>query len=92
MGDVLNVLFGIVVLFVAVWVVIFGGLGALLSRSRGGNILTGFTWGTALGPIGWGIVWLRTRGGARVDGWSGIEAEPPRGTEATEQGSGGIRF
>lgn len=95
MGDVLNVLLGVVLLFVGVWVVIFGGIGGLLARTRGGSVVTGFAWGTLLGPMGWGIVWLRTRGGERLDrddGLDGWEAASTTATESTEKESSGIRF
>ena len=51
-----------VILFLAIgWVVLFGGIGALISYRRGGWWLSGALWGVALGPIGWGIVFYRTR-------------------------------
>jgi hypothetical protein len=54
-----NVVIGVVLLVVAVWIAIFGGVGALLSRSRGGSSIAGLAWGTALGPIGWlATLWL----------------------------------
>lgn len=63
--EVVNVVIGVVLLVVAVWVAIFGGVGALLSRSRGGSGIAGLAWGTALGPIGWlATLWL-TRALAR---------------------------
>src|SRR3712207_4747604 len=49
-------------LFVIVWVAIFGGLGALLARARGGSAVSGLTLGATLGPLGWVIVLWRTRG------------------------------
>lgn len=61
MLQVVNVLIGIAVLVVAVWIAIFGGVGAVLCRSRGGARATGFTWGMLLGPIGWLVVYWVTR-------------------------------
>jgi hypothetical protein len=58
---ILNVVIGIIVLIVAVWIAIFGGVGALLSRSRGGSGTAGLAWGTLLGPVGWLIVLWVTR-------------------------------
>lgn len=77
METVLNVFIGIVMLIVAVWVAIFGGVGALLSRSRGASGVSGFAWGTLLGPFGWlAIVWV-TRASARR-----IESTPALGNES----------
>ena len=72
MATALNVFIGILVLVVAVWVAIFGGVGALLSRSRGAAGLTGFAFGTLLGPFGWLAIFWVTRGSARR-----IEAPAP---------------
>ena len=62
---ILNVVIGIIVLIVAVWIAIFGGIGALLARSRGGSGTVGLAWGALLGPIGWLIVLWVTRRSAR---------------------------
>lgn len=67
MADVVQALFGIVVLFVVVWLAIFGGIGLLLARSRGGSPVSGLAWGAILGPIGWIAIVLTTRGTARDD-------------------------
>jgi len=58
---IVNVLIGIVVLIVAVWIAIFGGVGALLARARGGSGMAGLTWGMLLGPIGWLVIYWITR-------------------------------
>lgn len=50
------------ILFLAIgWVVLFGGLGALISYRRGGAWAAGALWGVVLGPIGWGVVLYKTR-------------------------------
>lgn len=61
MQTVLGVFVSIVLLIVLAWVAIFGGIGALLSRSRGGSVPAGLAWGTILGPIGWCAVLWTTR-------------------------------
>jgi hypothetical protein len=56
--SVLGVLVGVLLLVVLTWIAIFGGIGALLSRVRGGTAPAGLAWGTGLGPIGWlAILW-----------------------------------
>ena len=56
---VLGTFVGILLLVVATWIAIFGGIGALLSRSRGGSVPGGLAWGAGLGPVGWlAILWL----------------------------------
>jgi hypothetical protein len=62
----LNIGFAVLFLFVLVWVLIFGGIGALLSRAREGSAMSGFVLGTVLGPIGWGVVLWRTRASHRL--------------------------
>ena len=62
---VLNLVFSIFLLIVVTWVAIFGGVGGLLARARGGSAAAGIAWGVILGPVGWlGIVWT-TRGAVR---------------------------
>lgn len=61
MHTVVNVLLGILGLIVVVWVVIFGGVGALLARARRGSAAAGFAWGALLGPIGWAAILWTTR-------------------------------
>jgi hypothetical protein len=76
--EILNVVLGIIVLIVAVWVAIFGGVGALLSRSRGASGISGFAWGTLLGPIGWLAIFIVTRSSAgqvRVDPGASLGSE-----------------
>lgn len=63
--EILNVVIGIVVLIVAVWIAIFGGIGALLSKSRGSSGAGGLAWGALLGPFGWAAILWVTRGRAR---------------------------
>ncbi len=66
---VLNVVFSIFLLIVLSWVAVFGGVGGLLARTRGGSAAAGIAWGTLLGPFGWlGIVWTtrETRREARA--------------------------
>jgi hypothetical protein len=55
---VVGVFVSILLLIVVTWIAIFGGIGALLSRSRGGSTPAGLAWGMGLGPIGWlAILW-----------------------------------
>jgi hypothetical protein len=67
----------VVVLIVGAWVAIFGGVGALLSKGRGGSTMQGFWWGALLGPIGWIVVAWRTRPSRRApitfEEWSGTD-------------------
>lgn len=73
---VLNLVFGIFLLFVVTWMAIFGGVGGLLARARGGAVAAGIAWGIVLGPFGWlGIVWT-TRRSAREVRLSDLAAEP----------------
>lgn len=41
------------------WLLVFGGLGGLLSWERGGLALEGTAIGL-LGPVGWVLIWIRT--------------------------------
>jgi hypothetical protein len=61
---VIGVLVSVLVLVVFTWVAIFGGVGALLSRARGGSTVSGLAWGIVLGPIGWLVTIWTTRGGS----------------------------
>lgn len=72
MDTVVEVLVSVVMLFVVAWLAIFGGLGALLSRARGGSVAAGFVWGAVLGPIGWIAIYWRTRvpRQATATGWT----------------------
>ncbi len=55
---VLNVVFSIFLLIVFTWMLIFGGVGGLLARARGGGVAAGIAWGVVLGPFGWlAIIW-----------------------------------
>lgn len=67
MSTVVDIFVSILVLFVFAWVAIFGGIGALLARSREGSGVAGLTWGVLLGPIGWVGIWWTTRSGAPPD-------------------------
>lgn len=64
METALSLVMGVTVLIVSVWIAIFGGIGALLCRARGGSSAVGFAWGTLLGPIGWLVIGWLTRGEA----------------------------
>src|SRR4051794_4178199 len=44
------------------WIAIFGGVGARLAAVRRGSSLFGFLAGALLGPVGWRVVIVRTRG------------------------------
>ena len=62
---VLNLVASIFLLIIVTWMAIFGGVGGLLARARGGTVAVGIAWGVCLGPFGWlGIIWT-TRGSAR---------------------------
>jgi hypothetical protein len=78
MSTFLHLLFEALVLFAFVWAAIFGGLGALLAHKRNGSPRTGMALGTLLGPIGWAIVWWRTRtsvpGQLRLPTLTGMES------------------
>jgi hypothetical protein len=91
---VIDIVASILVLFVFVWIAIFGGLGALLSRSRGGSAVSGLAWGVLLGPIGWAVICVRTRRAAREitssewiegsdldDDWTAALVGPPGGED-----------
>ena len=77
MGAFVRFVGDIMLTFVAVWVVIFGGNGALLSRARDGNPLTGFIWGGVLGPLGWSAIWWRTRSGKGIDLYESVASPRP---------------
>lgn len=59
--SVAGVALQVFLLLVTVWAAIFGGIGALLARQRGGSAAMGFGWGFLLGPLGWAVVWFTTR-------------------------------
>jgi TRAP-type C4-dicarboxylate transport system permease small subunit len=60
-GIATNLLIGIGLLYVLVWFLIFGGVGAILSSSRDGSPLSGIGWGVLIGPVGWAVICARTR-------------------------------
>lgn len=59
MSTALGIVAAVLLLFVGVWVAVFGGVGALLAPRRGRSAVNGFLWGALLGPIGWAVVLLR---------------------------------
>lgn len=61
---VLGIFISVLLLIVVAWIAIFGGIGSLLSHSRGGSASAGVAWGTVLGPVGWLVILWTTRGGA----------------------------
>lgn len=67
MNDILNFLLGLAVLIFLAYVLIFGGVGALLARHRGGSAATGFIIGL-VPVIGWFVVLFITRSGTRAIG------------------------
>ncbi len=73
------------VLFIAFfWVAVFGGLGALIARQRGGSWLTGFLLSASpLGPAGWVVTWVVTRRLKEVS-FDEFRGHPPLG-----EGTGG---
>jgi hypothetical protein len=60
-NTVVGIFVSVLVLVVLVWIAIFGGVGALLSRARGGSVPAGLAWGATLGPLGWLAVYWTTR-------------------------------
>jgi hypothetical protein len=60
---VLGLIISVLLLLVITWIGIFGGIGALLSRKRGGSAPAGLAWGTVLGPVGWLVIIWTTREG-----------------------------
>ena len=61
MQTALGILFLIAFLIVVTWIAIFGCIGALLARARGGAAGMGFACGMFLGPVGWALIWVVTR-------------------------------
>lgn len=59
MSTTLSVLAVVLLLIVAVWVAVFGGIGSILAPRRGRTAVSGFLWGALLGPIGWAVVLVR---------------------------------
>jgi hypothetical protein len=59
LSHVLEVFVTLVVLVVLAWVVVLGGVGALLSYSRGSSPVEGLLFGL-LGPFGWWLIWIRS--------------------------------
>lgn len=66
MDTVVDIVFSILVLMAGTWVVIFGGVGALLSSTREGSWALGLALGIFLGPIGWGVTLYQTRASRRI--------------------------
>jgi hypothetical protein len=79
----------ILLLIVMSWITIFGGIGALLSRSRGGTIPAGLAWGSGLGPFGWVAIYLTTRTSPLVPSERPLPvsyfSEPPAAPPAAER-------
>ena len=50
---IVTVILQYLVLFAACWIAVFGGIGALLARSRDRSPVAGLLLGTLLGPLGW---------------------------------------
>jgi len=74
MGTIMGAIISVLLLIVAVWIAVFGGVGALFARSRGGSAPMGLAWGAALGPIGWlAIAWFTRERGSAGDR---VAAEP----------------
>jgi hypothetical protein len=83
MSFAVHTLITLVLLFAVVWLVLFGGFGAALARSRGSSTGHGFAWGAALGPIGWMAIWWRTRHHP-IDTASEVLVERPKAAAAVE--------
>jgi len=76
MASILGTLLSVLLLIVLVGVVIFGGIGALLARQRGGSAGIGFGWGALLGPIGWIVIWRVFPDRARVSEYLRASSPP----------------
>lgn len=92
MSEVLDFLFGLALLIFTAYLVIFGGIGALLSRHRDGSLVAGFVVG--LVPIvGLPLVLWITRSSKRrisADNWLGpdeVRGEPDTPEPRTPQTS-----
>jgi hypothetical protein len=47
-----GLIFLVYVFIIGVWVMVWGGLGALIANGRGQSFLSGFVQGVLLGPVG----------------------------------------
>lgn len=65
MSTIIGALVTILLLVVAVWLAVFGGVGMLLAPRRGRTRVSGFLWGALLGPIGWAVLTLHRPGAMR---------------------------
>jgi hypothetical protein len=106
-AGILGTVFLVIVLIVIAGMVIIGAAGALLSRSRGGTLTSGFLWAVLVPPwpLGLAFVWWRTRASASaLSEWPNPSEDrlepplpvptptgPPRG-DGRPAGSGGRRF
>lgn len=61
MASLVTTLAQVLVMIFATYVLVAGGVGALLARARGGSAVGGFLRGLVLMPIGWIWVWFWTR-------------------------------
>ena len=97
MGTIFGAVISILLLIVVVWVSIFGGIGALFARSRGGSAPMGLAWGTALGPIGWLVIaWVTRSATSTSDYEPNPQPGPPpqvaRESSESEAGAAGGRW
>lgn len=67
MSDALNFLLGFLALVFLAWVLIFGGIGALIARSRRGSATMGFVVGL-IPLLGWPLILWLTRESRRPIG------------------------
>lgn len=65
--DIVEVLLQAVLLIVVTYIAVFGGVGALLARSRSGGMLWGFIVGFLVPFAGWAWIAWRTRDGVSPD-------------------------
>jgi hypothetical protein len=89
MAGIIDTLLQIILLIVVAGLVIIGGIGALLSRSRGGTLTGGFFRSIAVPPwpIGWLWVLWSTRAARRPrEDWSTAEDRPIPWPEPADDG------
>ena len=61
MTEVASAVLEVILVAITVWVGVFGSLGAILARKRGGSMQRGLLLGALFGPFGWIVIWVETR-------------------------------
>lgn len=105
LASILGTVVQIILLIIVAGIVIVGGTGALLSRSRGGTLVSGFVRSIVVPPwpLGWlWVLWSTRRSRRESAGWTQQEPglptvpdAPPRESwppEKPADGGGGRRF